>query len=103
MSPEQAIERLAELQKQLNQTMHNISLECDDIEQHWNGLKRVGGQRADHAATLLSRLRPALDNLSRQSKAIEIQITGWVADPFKRNQEKHASGALEARGPQCHD
>lgn len=91
MSPEEAIEKLDQLQKQLNQTMHAISLECDGIEQHWDGLKRVGGARADHAAIMLGRLRPALDKLSRQSKAIELQITGWVADPFQSKAVANAS------------
>lgn len=87
MTPEQAIERLDELPKKLNRELHSLSLECDEIREQWEGLKRVGGARADHAATLLSRLRPALANLSRQGRAIEQQINGWVADPFGRNEQ----------------
>jgi hypothetical protein len=60
--------------------------EIADTLSLWNGLGRVGGQRADHAADLMARLRPDLANICRYCHAIEAQITGMVANPFGRDE-----------------
>lgn len=86
MPPEEAIEKLSELRHKFNVTLHQLGLECDDIREQWDGLKRAGGARADHAATLLSRLRPALADLARRAHAVEQSINRWVADPFETKQ-----------------
>lgn len=82
---EQAIETLDALQAELNRIRHGLACECDDITEQWQCLAQAGGQRADHAATLLSRLRPHLAELSSTAAAMVDTITGLVADPFDRN------------------
>jgi hypothetical protein len=89
LTPEKAIEQLDELRKKINVRVHQLGLECDDIREHWDGLKRVGGAREDHAATLLSRLRPALADIGRLVHTVEGQINGWVADPFGTKEKPH--------------
>lgn len=90
MSPEQAIGALPELLKQLNSPMHFLGLEADAVSEQWDGLGRVGGQRADHAAMLLGRLRPHLRDIAKFCVAVEKQIDGMIADPFQRKEVRNA-------------
>ena len=80
-----AIKRVDELRKQFNQRLHAMSLEIDGVAEQWEGLGRVGGQREDHAAALMARLRFHLRDISTFAKNCETQIDGMVADPFGRN------------------
>lgn len=86
MTPIQAIESLREMRGNLNRILSALDLEEDMIAEEWAGLGRAGGQREDHAATLLSRLRPILSDVSGYCTRVEKQIDGWVADPFGRNE-----------------
>jgi hypothetical protein len=61
-----------------------IDNECSEIAELWDGLGRAGGQRADHAAALLARLRPALGAMENFCGRCLIQINEHVADPFGR-------------------
>jgi hypothetical protein len=85
MTPETAIETLGELLKRVDATRSHLADEADEIGEQWQGLGHVGGQRADHAAALLSRLRPHLAELARFATACQEQLTGFVADPFGRS------------------
>lgn len=85
MSPEQAIASLDELLKQVHRIRSHMSDEAESIAMQWNGLGRVGGQRADHAAQLLSRLRPHFDEMAEFCAAVSQQLTGFIADPFQRD------------------
>lgn len=86
MTPTKAIESLDELRKEFNRRLHVLSLEMDDIAEQWGGLGRAGGQRDDHAASLMSRLRPIVSDLSGFATRVEKQIDQWVADPFGRKE-----------------
>lgn len=86
MTPSQAIETGPELLKAINQRIHALSLEIDENSEQWAGLKRIGADRDDHAAQLLSRLRPILNDLSAYCCRAEKQINAFVADPFGRNE-----------------
>lgn len=85
MTPEHAIERLGEMRDQMNRLAHAVQLASDAIGAQWRGLGQAGGQRADHAALLLSRLRPALRDLAAFCTTCEQQIDAFMADPFQRN------------------
>lgn len=79
------IEKLDTLRGEINRRSHPISLEIDDIAEQWEQLKVIGGARADHAAALLSRLRPAIADLTRFLVRVENQIDDLVANPFGRD------------------
>jgi len=85
MSPSNAILGTDDLLKSFTVRMSHLRTECEDIAEQWDGLGRAGGQRDDHAAQLLSRLRPHLASIERLSFDVQKQIDGMVADPFERN------------------
>lgn len=87
MSPEEAIAKLeTSLRKQINKQVSLLGYECERIEEEWEGLRLAGGQRADHAAMLLARLRPHLRDLASFLTRCEKQLDGYVADPFQRKE-----------------
>lgn len=88
MTPEQAIENLPELITKLGEHLHEIAQEAAQTKLLWEGLGRVGGQRADHAADLLCRLRPSLTEMEEFITRVRHQINLMLANPFgkeKRN------------------
>jgi hypothetical protein len=84
MTPEQAIAKLPALMGQINRFRAAVDNEQAEIQEQWAQLGRFGGQRADHAAQMLSRLRPALTELASFCQTCEQQIGEFVADPFGR-------------------
>lgn len=84
MEPEKLIEQLGELMGQINRHVSFMRAETEDIDDAWEGLRQAGGQRADHAAMLLARLRPHLRDLAKFCNNCETQIDRMVADPFGR-------------------
>jgi ABC-type transporter Mla subunit MlaD len=85
MEPEHAIDTVADLAGQVARMSSFLRAETEDIADAWEGLRIAGGQRADHAALLLGRLRPHLRDLAAFCKNVETQIDTMVADPFGRN------------------
>jgi hypothetical protein len=85
--PCKAIASLESLNGEISQLASAIRWEGERIADEWEGLRRVGGQRADHAAKLLSRLRPVLRDLGAFCQRVEGEIDGMVADPFERKDE----------------
>lgn len=85
MTPIEAIQQLDELRQAINRQVSQLGYEADDIGESWALLGQQGAQRDDHAAMLLARLRPHLRDLSAFLKTCEIQLDGFVADPFGRN------------------
>ena len=84
MDPCKAIDdKIDGLMGNVNRINNHMANEAADIVNQWDGLRRCGGQRADHAATLLSRLRPHLAEMARFCLACEKQIDEMVADPFE--------------------
>jgi hypothetical protein len=84
VTPEQAIEGLPELLGRLDALRAHLADEAGEIGEQWEGLGRVGGQRADHAAPLLARLRPHLAEIGRFASACVQQLDKFQADPFGR-------------------
>ncbi len=84
VSPENLIEGLGTLMGTINGLRASLDAEQLEIAEQWEALGRIGGQRADHAASLLSRLRPALTRLASFCNDCEQQITDLVRDPFQR-------------------
>jgi hypothetical protein len=87
MTPPEAITRLPEMQRELNRMRALMHDEMDEIIEQWDQLGRMGGQRDDHAAGLLGRLRPHLENLADFATKCVTQINGMIADPFGTKQE----------------
>lgn len=84
MTTIEAIERIEEMEQRLAQLRHAMNCEREDIQEQWAVLGNLGGQREDHAAQLLSRLRPHLRGIAEFASDCEKQIDGYVADPFGR-------------------
>lgn len=85
MNPEQMITTLeSQLLGKLNVYRSNLADEISEIIELWDGLGRAGGQRADHAAELMSRLRPILSAIESFASIAQTQITTMLADPFER-------------------
>ena len=80
--PLKMINNLDQLMDRLTARVQAIRKECADIVSDWDGLG--DGQRADHAAVILTRLRPHLDSLARFANDSIKQINEMVADPFCR-------------------
>ena len=79
------LDNVSELQAELNRRHHNLSIEIDSISEAWETLGKIGGQRDDHAAQLLSRLRCHLHDIARFCSSVETQIDGLVKNPFGRD------------------
>lgn len=86
MTPTKAIETLPDLIRTLNSHVSPLVWETEDIAENWARLGQLGGQRDDHAAELLCRLRPSLENIARFCTDCATQITRMKADPFGREQ-----------------
>ena len=84
MTPTEAIQELGELMKQMNARLHRMHIEADEISEQWDALGRMAGQRDDHAAELLAKLRPHLSGLATFATNCETQLDRFVADPFGR-------------------
>ena len=87
MTPTEAIETVTEkggLVSKLNEMLYRLDGEAREIAEKWAILGQVGGQRDDHAAMLLARLRPHLAEIARFAATCDKQITSMVADPFGR-------------------
>lgn len=87
MCADEMLSTVAEMEATLNRARHALHCEIEDITEQWEALRNLGGQRCDYAAQLLSRLRPALDEIATFAGACSQQITAIVADPFGRNDQ----------------
>ncbi len=86
MTPESAIANVRDLTRRIDAVRARLSAEADEINEQWGALRGVGGQRADHAAVLLQRLRPHLAELTRFASACVEQLDAYKADPFGRKE-----------------
>jgi hypothetical protein len=82
MTATTAIVSLDELMKKLDEIHARLAGECAEIAACWSGLGRVGGQRDDHAAELLKRLRPHLRALEGFARGCSEQLEETIAHPF---------------------
>lgn len=86
MTPTKAITDLPELIRQINARVSPLVWETEDIAENWARLGQLGAQRDDHAAELLCRLRPSLENIAKFCTDCATQITRMKADPFGREE-----------------
>jgi hypothetical protein len=84
MTPTHAITSTDNLLASFTLRMSHLRTECEDIAEQWDGLGRAGGQREDHAASLLARLRPHLASIARLACDVEGQLNVMIADPWGR-------------------
>jgi len=82
MTPEVAIRNLRDLCNQLHTRSQHFAGECDGIQEQWTALGRAGGQRADHAAALLGKLKNHLRGIAGYCDGVVEQIDTMIADPF---------------------
>lgn len=85
MTPTHAIETTQELFARFERLLADMRAEEAELANQWTQLGDIGAQRDDHAAMLLNRLRPHLQELARFAGACELQLAGFAADPFGRN------------------
>jgi hypothetical protein len=83
-SPVEMLLNLKEMQGRLNRLVHALACECDEVDELWVGLGQAGGQREDHAASLLQRLNPHLVGIAKFCETCNVQIGQMAADPFQR-------------------
>jgi len=84
MTPTKAIEHTDDMMGKLTALVAHLHNEADEVAEQWYGLGQAGGQREDHAASLLTRLRPHLEAIESFAHICGQQITGYVKDPFGR-------------------
>jgi len=85
MTPIEAIQSTDKMHSTLNRLRSAFANETDEIVELWDGLGRVGGQRDDHAASFLGRLRPHLQTIASFCTACDEQIAEMESDPFGRH------------------
>jgi hypothetical protein len=85
MRPDNLIERLGDLLARIDGPREGLRKEAAEIGAQWRGLGRVGGQRADHAASLLGNLRIHLQQIAQAAILCDSQIAGMLSDPFGRS------------------
>jgi hypothetical protein len=86
-NPINAIGAIDQLTGEVARLSSFLRNEADGIKDQWEGLKRCGGAREDHAAEILARLRMILDDLAKFCTRTSAEITAMKADPFERKQE----------------
>jgi hypothetical protein len=101
MAPETAVVCCGDIDGALMRKVSALRAEGEDIRDQWEGLTRVGGGRADHAAALLGRLRNHLQDISRYAATVDRQIADMVADPFGRREGTSAEGLPSWWCPGC--
>ena len=86
MTAETAISRgaLAGMMADINRLRASLADEASQSAEEWERLGAIGGQRADDAAALLGRLRPAFQAMAKYCSDCDSQITAMMADPFDR-------------------
>lgn len=80
----EAIESVDKLVERANRLVGDLRLEVDELANEWDGLKAVGGGRADHAAKLLERLLPHFIELQSYATIVNGQLAEIVRNPFER-------------------
>ena len=78
-----AIEGLDTLPTLLDVQLAHVKALTVEAQKQWLGLKRVGGAREDHAATLLATMKPYLRNLAKTAGDCAAQIEEWEKNPFR--------------------
>lgn len=97
LNPSQAIADTGAMIRWFDKLRANLASEAADIGEQWQQLGRIGAQRDDHAATLLTRLRPFLRELSKFGAYCAEQIDAMEANPFGRDDDRETIAEGDAR------
>lgn len=83
MTPERAVETLPVLLSRIDALRAEIERSAKHAAAQWHGLAAAGGQRADHAAALMSKsVLPSVSALRAFCERVEAQIGTLADDPF---------------------
>ena len=80
----EAIDRLPELTGEINRRASHLRNEIDEIGELWDGLRRLGACRDDHATAYLQRVRAHLEGFREFADRCITQLDARIADPFGR-------------------
>jgi len=84
IAPEHGIDKIPDMLQAMHEMQRDFDSDAAGVVSDWIGLIRVGGQRSDHAAVLLSRLRPHLEKMTGFMNRVDEQISVMLIDPFGR-------------------
>lgn len=77
-----AIETLDTLTARVAEHHRRLCEDAEYVKSRWEGLRRVGGCRDDHAKDLLRTLRPTLENLHRFTGRCLEQLATLQNNPY---------------------
>jgi hypothetical protein len=86
--PIEALESLDDLMNEVAGRVMRVHVAVGAAKSQWAGLGLAGGQRADHAASLLREVGAELGALSRFARDCGLQIQAMQDDPFERKVDK---------------
>ncbi len=87
MTPIEAIQSLRDLLATIDVRRADIARAIKTTEDQWTGLGRAGGQREDHAASLLVTVAVACKQLGDFCGRVVAQVNDFNADPFGKKGE----------------
>lgn len=84
LSPSDLLASSDNLTDHLGRLVANLKMEVDEMALEWERLESMGAARDDHAAMLLTRLLPHLEEIGRFSGRCASQIEDARANPYGR-------------------
>ena len=78
-----AIESIGNVNDKLALHSALIQAQIISITGQWEGMKKIGGVRPDHAATLLALLRKEMSALETFAHNVVTQLDDWQKNPFQ--------------------
>lgn len=78
----EGIKALPNLIAELRRRVDEIELAARDCQYQWVGLGKVGGQRDDHAAELLRKVRREVCDMAKFLERVDSQMVDVIADPW---------------------
>ncbi len=85
MDPEEMIGDLNTLADRVAVLANNVRTQIRVVSGQWDRLGKVGGQRADHAAKLMTDLREPLRDMQEFAETAQQQIEDMHRNPFGDN------------------
>jgi hypothetical protein len=84
LDPMKAVAKVETIGNKLSDLVDALRAEAYDVAAQWERIGDMGAQREDHAAEILGRLIPHLQEIARFSGTCLAQIARMKADPFGR-------------------
>ena len=84
LEPMKAIAKVETIGNKLSDLVNALRAEAYEVAAQWERMGDMGAQRDDHAAELLGRLIPHLQEIARFTGTCNAQIARMKADPFGR-------------------